>query len=218
MRFILFCLLTLLFVFARGQESDTVWINKGWGASYEKKVNETTNYYTKKTVSTFGHYGSMGYGGGRVKGLAGVSLVASYSLAYKSHLITLTYNVVSHNVNSSSHEPYYFTQYNGLLFGEALRYKHLMFSLSAGVAYSAVNYQYQYIYPIGGHNYFVQNGISFPIELKALLLARNGVGIGLYVSENIITTPKYSPFSFGGYYVFGHWNNRKKKTAKNNPN
>ena len=174
-------------------------------APWHRTINDTSKW----NVSKFGHYLSVGEGVGNVNGLAGGSLMLSYSLAYKSHLFTLTHNEASHYVRPPSTAEHYLTEYNGLLFGESLRFKYGIISLSAGIASSTVNYIYASNSP-WNYTFFEQWGISFPIELKALLLARNAVGIGIYVSENIVTTPKYSSFSFGGYLVFGYWNKHKK--------
>ncbi|MHB8258982.1 MAG: hypothetical protein ACYDCN_03035 [Bacteroidia bacterium] len=189
--------------------------------STKKTLNRFDNYYapwhrtindtSKWNVSKFGHYFSVGFGIESVNGIAGSSIIASYSLAYKSHLFSLIGNggAGGNLLLLNTNEPAYTLQNIGLLFGESLRYKHLILSLSAGIAHTSIFYFYGRFVQ-GEEIYFVKSGISFPIELKALLLARNGVGIGIYISESIATTTKYSPFSFGGYLVFGKWNKHKK--------
>src|ERR1035437_6674255 len=143
MRFILFCLLTLSFIFVKGQNKDSTKHARDFTDNYYSPFHRAINDSTKRTVSTFGYYGSIGYGGGRVNGLADYSLQLCYSLAYKSHFFSLTHGEVSHYVKLPTHEQHYYTVYNGLLFGESIRFKYGMVSLSTGIAYSVVNYIYR---------------------------------------------------------------------------
>jgi hypothetical protein len=93
-----------------------------------------------------------------------------------------------------------------------------MVSLSVGIASSYVS-----IYDASLYKRFISSGviyitgisspyraISFPVELKAFYLARNGIGIGIHISENIVTNPKYSPFCACLSIVTGFWNKHKK--------
>lgn len=157
----------------------------------------------KETVSPFGHYFSVGIGresDGTIAG--GVVRLISYSLAYKSHLFTVTRGDGG-NIRGDAY--YQQASYIGLLLGETVRFKHFMVSLSKGIAFSHT----LIIDSIQGVRHIVeQRTVSFPVELKAFLLARNGIGIGIHISENIVH--KYSSFYFGASIVFGKWNKPKK--------
>ncbi len=63
-----------------------------------------------------------------------------------------------------------------------------MVFLSAGIASTNIILVDPTLYKFGGNLGIIYERarcISFPIELKAFLLARNGVGIGIYISKNI---------------------------------
>jgi hypothetical protein len=205
--------------------------------NYYAPWHQTINDTSKWNVSKFGHYFSIGMGyphdyrfGGieplkyiigthpnSYIGSGGYALLSSYSLAYKSHLVSFTggYNYAG---GYNSAEAGYLANYYACLVGESIRFKHLMVSLSAGIASSVVTVVDEAVYKYLVHSgvvysnatYPKERGISFPIELKAFYLARNGIGVGIHISENIVTTPKYSPFSTCLSVVTGFWNKHKK--------
>lgn len=182
---------------------------------------QTENYYapfhwrtkdsTQMTVSKLGHYVSAGIGGGGVKGQGGLSEVVSYSLAYKSHILSFTrFHAGTFDFGGGDNLPFFWSRYYGCLIGESIRMKNFFLSLSAGVANSYVDVKYKNPHPTSSPSseflgYYTE-GISYPIELKLFILARNGVGFGLHVSKNIVSPAEYSPFFWGISIVFGRWN------------
>ncbi|HEX7412790.1 MAG TPA: tetratricopeptide repeat protein [Bacteroidia bacterium] len=66
MRFILFCLLTLSFVFAQGQESDTTWFKKGNRAFYKVNLGKAIDCYSK-AIELNPKYNNAYYNRGLVK-------------------------------------------------------------------------------------------------------------------------------------------------------
>ena len=167
---------------------------------------------SQKTVTDFGHYLSIGFGGSNDHGVAGENIMLSYSLAYKSHLFSLTYAGAGPLIyGGGQNEPYYGSHYIGVLVGESVRFKHSFISVSTGIASS--NLDLYYPDPVNTNSmirYNPQEVFSIPIEVKAFLLARNGIGIGVHVSKNILSPYKYSPFYFGIAFVFGNWNTPRK--------
>ena len=167
----------------------------------------------KWNVSRFGHYVSVGIGPGQADGLGGLAIGASYSFAYKSHLVTFSYNYSGVADQGNSTNPTYSARSFGLLIGESVRYKHLFVSLSAGAAFTNM-----YVYDPSYDIYLVRSGIVYstsgritvPIELKFFYVARNGIGAGIHLTENIVSQPSYSPFSFCFSIVTGFWNKQKK--------
>ena len=188
-------------------QSDSTKQGKKSCENYYAPWHETIRDTSCKTVLNYGHYLSIGFGGGNNYSIAGISFLASYSLAYKSHLFSLSYGH-GNGWDIFGNSPTYDANYLGLLVGESVRFKNLMLSISAGIAYSnisvdTVNANFSH------RNIFNQQSISFPIEGKVFLHLYKEIGIGIYFSENIVTTIKYSPFSFGGSLVFGFWNKHK---------
>ena len=47
MRVFLFCLLSFLFAFVKGQENDTTWLKKGNDAFYKVKLGKAIDCYSK---------------------------------------------------------------------------------------------------------------------------------------------------------------------------
>ncbi len=198
-------------------------------APWHRTIKDTSKW----NVSKFGHYFSvgMGYphdyrfggltpqsilGGGHDYGSGGIALLCSYSLAYKSHLLSLTGAGGGAGAYNSA-EAGYRANYYACLIGESLRFKNIIVSISAGIATASV-FLYNPLL-IHSQNTFIiytnavypqERAISFPVELKAFYLARNGIGVGVHISENIVPTPKYSPFYACLSIVTGFWNKHKK--------
>jgi len=181
-------------------------------APFHCKIKDTTQF----TISEFGHYVSFGLGGATDKNvneaMTGQSVFMSYTLAYKSHLFSMTHvGFGMLNYGGGDRAPYFGGGYYGFLIGESVRVKYLFFSLSTGIAYSNTTLRYpasDYVY---GMNRFDRQDVSYPIELKLFLLARNGIGFGIHLSKNIISPVNYSPFCWGVSIVFGKWNNPRVK-------
>ena len=179
-------------------------------APFHSKIKDTTHI----TVSKFGHYISFGIGSASDNNIGGEYVRVSYSLAYKSHVLSLThlgYGLFSYG--GSDRQPYVGGNYNGFLLGESIRAKNLFFSLSAGIANSNTDLKYRSTDGSGyaGMTRFDRQGISFPIELKLFILARNGIGFGFDISQNIISPTNFSPFFVGASIVFGGWNKARVK-------
>ena len=93
--------------------------------------------------------------------------------------------------------------------------KNSMIALSIGAAFSDVEAWVPPVYNSNGWQIikhginYDRYGISFPIEFKIYALARNFIGIGLFISTNI--TPKYCPVMIAPSVVFGGWNKSKTK-------
>jgi hypothetical protein len=211
--------------------------------NYYAPWNQTIKDTSKWNVSKFGIYLSSGFGyphdykyGGLMPlqdiistyhitkfngyyGSGGVAKLSRFSFAYKSHLLSIT-NGQSY-AGTYSPTPYsYSSSYYGLLVGESVRFKHLIISLSAGIAHTNLFIQgipfYNTHTLIGDlfHHTYVDVFTSFPIELKAFYLARNGIGVGVHISENIVPYPKYTPFSACVSVVFGFWNKPKDSSFR----
>ena len=177
---------------------------------FHQTIKDTTK---KKTVSTIGVYVSFGFGPANDFKMNEIAALISCSIAYKSHLFTLT-RAGSGPIllGGREGESFYKANYVGLLFGESVRFKHGMLSISTGVA--VANTYVTWFPEVGNrqNNYTLnQTSISLPIELKAFLLASGGIGLGVHVSTNIISPTKYSPFYFGVSLVFGKWNKKSHK-------
>ena len=209
--FLLFC---LSFFEIKAQDSNSVTknFNPQFGNRYGP-FHQTIKDTTKRTISTFGHYFSIGIGVANEYKSAGYCGMVSYSLAYKSHLFSVTAAQSEIGLRNSA-DGGYKANYIGALVGESVRLKHVMLSLSVGLACNDIIIIDPSLYEYSvrsGVVYSNNHGISFPIELKAFFLTSGGLGIGLHLSENIVTTPKYSPFYFGVSLVFGKWNKKSNK-------
>jgi hypothetical protein len=134
----------------------------------------------------------------------------SCALAYKSH--SFSWTLVGFG-NDSDHPSYIQGGYYGFLYGESIRAQNLFLSLSTGVAYSSMTLKYPSQNSLNGLDMtrFDRQGYSFPIELKLFLLARNGIGLGIHLSKNIISPLNFSPFCWGVSIVFGVWNKPRVK-------
>jgi hypothetical protein len=219
-----YTVLFLLFTCVLCAQNDTIYFKRETqkldttvGASFD-------NYYApwhptikdtlrKSVVSKVGVYASVAIGYGNVATYENLSALLSCSIAYKSHLFTFTRAGYGQLVYGGSQgETTYNGSYMGLLYGQSIRFKYAMVSLSAGVAYAniiitdnipqkppIVNYQ----------------GVSVPIELKVLFYARNGIGLGVHVAKNIVAPYTNSPFYLGFALVFGKWNTVKRNYNRN---
>ena len=159
-----------------------------------------------ETVSKVGIYLSAGFGGGIEYGIIASDALYSLTVAYKSHLLSITRgNSANWMAGGNDGESYQQTNYTGLLIGEARRSKHAMVSFSAGIAVANINCG------MTPHTVYcdMQNIVSFPIEFKAFWLAENGIGAGVHFSESIISSSGFSPFYLGISVVTGYWNKRK---------
>ena len=181
------------------------------GIKHER--SKLTNYYgpfhqtikdsSVKTISDIDIYLSCGVGSLEGYAVSGWAGMLSGSFAYKSHLLSVTYDKgVQHETISG-----YRTSYPalvqescyGILLGECIRYKHGMLSLSTGIALAGSSFsstmpqtRYYNYYP----NYSKQGIISLPIELKAFVVAYNGIGLGIHFTETITFHKNNSPIYF----------------------
>lgn len=164
-----------------------------------------------KTISKVGVYLSAGSGLSGDYQIVGFSSLYSFSVAYKSHLFTITQaNSVTNNGGRDA-DQIQKTNYIGLLVGESVRYKHAMVSISSGVALSNVYINSNWMPFQNNYDYKKQDVFSVPIEFKAFWLANNYIGVGTHISKNIIpAAAQFSPFYFGFSIVTGFWNIPKK--------
>jgi hypothetical protein len=142
-------------------------------------------------------------------GIKGADELISYSLVYKSHVFSATFG---HSEVARARlflDPGYEGHNMNLLAGESLRYKYFMLSLCTGLSYSHLQIFNPTINLVRAY-YFEDGKIAIPVELKIFILARNGIGIGLHVAENIMPQLKYSTFYTGFTIVAGYWNKTKK--------
>jgi len=187
----------------------------GQSENYYAPFHYRTKDSTQITVSKFGHYVSFGIGSASDNKIGGEYVRVCYSLAYKSHILSLThvgYGIFSYG--GGDRQPYVGGNYNGILLGESIRAKNVFFALSAGIANSITDVKYRSsdaTIGYAGMTSFYRQGISFPIELKLFILARNGVGFGLDISKNMISPANFSPFFVGVSIVFGRWNKERVK-------
>lgn len=171
---------------------------------------------SRQSVSTFGHYISFGLGETKNDNLKGLNRLFSYSIAYKSHLLSFTFCDNKHLAYNSA-QPYYKANYIGLLIGESIRYKYLFCSISVGGAYSTIFISdpklitYNNTSGYSQTNNLSQNAITIPVEIKLFFHIKNGAGIGAHFSENILAPSKYSSYYIGLSIVTGYWNKLKKK-------
>lgn len=166
------------------------------------------------TLSKFGFYLSGGIGLSSDYNIAASALLSNLSVAYKSHLLTLTHGSSKNLIlGGEEGEQIQTTSYTGLLIGEALRYKYAIISLSSGIAITNAYINDNWTTKnLSYYAYNSQGVLSVPIELKACFLARNYIGVGIHLSENIIVSaPQFSTYYLGFCIVTGFWNITKKK-------
>lgn len=194
---------------------------KDYYAPWHEKINDTLNGY----VSEIGIYlsGAIGTGSSHnlpdTPNLLRFGALGNLSIAYKSHMFTITAGACGFLSEMKEGEPYLNTNHIGILYGECIRLRHLLFSVSAGIAISNVKYTSNYqnssfstMYPSPYSVEFNQLCVSFPIEYKLLGLTHNGVGFGLHMSYNLNTYSQYSMFYFGYSIAFGAWNKVRNKS------
>jgi hypothetical protein len=165
------------------------------------------------SVSTFGHYLSLGIGWSKDYGIREPGLLFSYSLAYKNHLFTYTHAAATPISFYNAPNLYYYSNYSAILVGESFRTEHSLLSLSAGIAYTNIDLVYttmkgdlSWINPAYITSYRHSGFISFPVECKAFVLAHNIVGIGIHVSYDFVPDLRFSPYYVGFCLVVGQWN------------
>lgn len=214
MRFFLLCILCLL-VTSKGQsQSDLSWHTQEFNipqnryGPFHQRIKDTAD----KTVSDIGHYGSLGLG----ESTYGPCMLLSYSLAYKSHIVTIT------GAGANYYSDYYNQKqaaYIGLLVGESLRTERLLFSVSAGIADTYINYTDLLSTHYAVNTFFYRpNNFSFPVEMKLLFLtSKSHVGWGFHFSGDALCLSQYisvsyfSPYFFSVCFVAGRWNDFLKK-------
>ncbi|MHB8260324.1 MAG: hypothetical protein ACYDCN_05835 [Bacteroidia bacterium] len=178
-------------------------------APFHQSIKDTTH----RTISDFGCYISAGIGGGSAYGIGGLSALLSASFAYKSLLFTVTRAGGASMTDGSDKSVYYQANYLGFLIGESVRFKHVMISLSAGIASANIRLRYLDVNAMSANTYVnpsYGNIISCPVELKIFIYARNGIGFGFHYSKNFLTPSQFSPYYYGICVVFGMWNKPKK--------
>jgi hypothetical protein len=154
---------------------------------------------SKMTVSRFGNYFSICYGPLWNKKYPGYGTLFSYSLAYKSHIITVSKTREEAGVYGNG----YFSDLRSLLIGESFRGEHLMISLSAGMGKSKI-WTYKGIYPNTITE--IHYELNFPFEFKFFLHAYNVAGLGLVASATPASKYKQGSFFIGAAIVLGKWN------------
>ncbi len=173
---------------------------------YYSNPNPNVKDTSSNSVAKIGHYISLGLGIGGGASLDLIGSTLSYSLAIKSHLISISNLSCSSSFSGvSSNDYYYSNKYFAIMFGEAFREKHILLSLSAGIGFSQLNY----MMPVHNkpHEEYNENGYSIPIQIRFYFLAYNGIGIGLNFNKNF--TNKYSSSLTSLSIVFGLWNEEK---------
>ena len=189
-------------------------------ASWHQNIKDTT---LSRKLSPFAVYLSAGIGTGHIAQTINFADLLNLTLAYKSHIISLStaYNgYLLHGESEPGSSPYVWSGYHGVTVGEAIRLKSLLFSATIGVASSYVQF---YTYYWSGarlaqqYSININKVVSMPIEFKLFYTAPfNGIGVGVFVCENILTLHQFSALSpydsfyFGFSIVTGYWNKHKK--------
>ena len=165
---------------------------------------------TKSSVRKFGFYISTGIGFSGIRalptnvaGLTIVGIIFSGSLAYKSHIASLTYTRGGSTFSGVGERDNYFSNsYCAFLLGESLRFKYSLISLNVGIANSEL--EYRNVIDRYHSDTYDRVGLSFPIELKLYFLAKHGIGFGVHLYRNL---DKYYSTSFiSASIVSGIWN------------
>lgn len=175
------------------------------------------NKIVKLKPSDFGHYISTSAGYcSAAPNLSDLGYWASYSFAYKSHLLTVTEAHSSSITNGTllPGEQVFDGNYFGILLGESIRLKWLMCSASLGVGFTNLNISVRNNYSSYQTNTIFngKNIISMPFEFKAFFtLPQNGIGIGFHLIKDVAGVTynvphKYDPLYFGFSVVTGFWN------------
>lgn len=159
--------------------------------------NYNSNNDSLNTTSIIGNYLSFGLGNGSANHKQGMGLFLNYSFAIKSHTITFSAGGVTRG--KDSYQTSYSSGYIGLLFGESIRRKIYMFSLSIGAGNSKV---VCYLTDTNStqnnkKTIFSRHGTSFLAEIKLYIYLSNKIGVGYshtidYTSK---LTANYNTFS-----------------------
>jgi hypothetical protein len=198
---LLFCFLPV-FNFLHSQDS----------TNYKKlkteqiQVKDTTN----PVANNWASFISVGAGEGYCATANAIGLAGTVSLAYKSHLFSLSgggvYTSRDKLLTSASYFEY---GYMGFLFGEKIQYKHIYVSLSTGFAYTNLEYSVNNLKTDVQTYQYLKSGVSIPVELKLFALSYKSVGIGLGASKIFILNSKYAPLMFTATLVLGNWTSKK---------
>ncbi len=195
-------------------------LNDNYYASWHQKTRDTSSLQTV-SKGAFYLFGGFGVGGepnikkpnrksSSTNTNSGFGSIIGCSVAYKSHLITFDRVGVRTVYTPLTGEKYegdkiYKSNYTGALFGECVRTKHFLISLSAGVASTTIykaHLSSSYNEEIDLNKQFV----SIPVEFKFNWLSHNGVGAGFQISYNIVPSTPYSGLYLHTNIVLGVWN------------
>ncbi|MEO8762206.1 MAG: hypothetical protein ABI388_11770 [Bacteroidia bacterium] len=171
-------------------------------------------------ASKFGYYFSTGIGAGGCNKKSGFAQLASFSFAYKSHMISVS---GGHFNSSFIGEPargyaYCEASYYGVSLGESLRFKWLLLSASAGIGSSTVSVYTVPLYHSSSSttDFNAYRVLSMPIEFKLFFTSpKNGIGVGFHLVEDMLSLKQYATLShysslyFGVCIVTGFWNKTK---------
>ena len=198
-------------IFLKAQPKEKTEIFQG---NYYSPFHKTIRDSIHKTVSKYGLYIAYGFGMSAAYHLRGFGGHMSGSLAYKNTLWTVTFaggdegELLGGGLFSNNHSQYHFS-YIALAAGQAMRFKHGLISLSAGLGLT--NFELTSYNPvIRAHEIYNTITISVPVELRIFLLAYRYLGIGLTLNKDLIPKIQYSPSIIGVSIVQGIWNDEKK--------
>ena len=190
---------SLTFLNINAQSTDDIYFKT------EKSNSDSSN----SIVNDLGMYFSAGFGRNYISSLPVniseldvMGFIASASFAFKSHVASLTTTRSSSFNGGLESQSTFENSYLALLFGESFRQKNCFISLSIGIAESETSF----LNNLGPHNFETYNfrGISYPIELKAFILANHVIGFGIHLYHNL--DRKYSTSFISASIVFGSWN------------
>lgn len=157
-------------------------------------------------VAKIGHYCSVGVGLGGMFQNAGFAKTVSYSLAWKSQVISFSANNLTPvEGGGGTYSPYFENSNMSILIGEAYRSKNTFASVSVGIASSSLEIN-NIPHPT---DFFRYTGVSIPVELKTFLVAYKGIGVGVHMAKHFIPGNRYSPSLITLALVFGQWNKSK---------
>jgi hypothetical protein len=167
-------------------------LNDNYYAPWHQKIKDTSSLQTV-SKGAFYLFGGFGVGGepdiktpnrksSSTNTGSGFGSIIGCSVARKSHVITFDrvgVRTVYTPLTGEEHEgdKKYKSNYMGALFGECIRVKHFLISLSAGVAYTTIykahlSNSYDDVVDLS------KQFVSIPIEFKFNWLAYNGFGAG----------------------------------------
>jgi hypothetical protein len=171
------------------------------------KINDSLH----QTVSKFGLYASAGIGIRGGETAIDATQHYSLSLARNCFLFSISESLInSLGISGSSKEEILEMNNTCFLAGISKRRKYSLASISTGLA--VTNYYFQegidYSSPHPPLTINYKNKLSVPVEIKLLLLARNGIGIGLVIAKNFGVN-LFAPACFNFSIVSGKWNRRR---------